>query len=68
MSAEIIANGNKITTDLPCSIYEFLERLNLMPKSGVVELNQEAVSPSQFIDIQLKDGDKMEIVKIVAGG
>ena len=68
MTAEIIANGKTVTTDLPCSIHQFLERLNMMPKSVVVELNGEAVSPSQFVDIQLKDDDKMEIVKIVAGG
>jgi thiamine biosynthesis protein ThiS len=34
----------------------------------VVELNSEAVSPSEFSQRKLKSGDQLEIVKIVAGG
>jgi thiamine biosynthesis protein ThiS len=34
----------------------------------VVEHNGEAVAPSEFSGRQLKAGDRLEIVKIVAGG
>jgi thiamine biosynthesis protein ThiS len=34
----------------------------------VVEHNGEAVAPSEFKTRQLKAGDRLEIVKIVAGG
>jgi len=40
----------------------------MLPRSVVVELNGKAVSPSEFCDLQLNEGDSMEIVKIVAGG
>jgi len=34
----------------------------------VVEHNGEAVAPSEFACRQLQAGDRLEIVKIVAGG
>jgi len=64
----IIANGKPVTTQLPCSIEEFLLAQNLLPRSVVVEHNGNAVAPSEFFKRQLNAGDKLEIVKIVAGG
>jgi len=64
----VIANGEKIETELPCSIEQFLVRQQLLPKSVVVEHNGEAVAPSEFAGRQLKAGDRIEIVRIVAGG
>ena len=68
MNASIIANGNAIEASLPCSIEQFLVAQNLLPRSVVVEHNGEAVAPSEFSRRQLKAGDRLEIVKIVAGG
>ena len=65
---EVIANGEKIAAQLPCSIEEFLVAQNLLPRSVVVEHNGEAVAPSEFSRRQLSAGDRLEIVKIVAGG
>ena len=68
MKASIIANGNSIEASLPCSLEQFLVAQNLLPRSVVVEHNGEAVAPSEFSRRQLKAGDRLEIVKIVAGG
>jgi len=65
---EIIANGKAIEAKLPCSLEEFLVAQQLLPRSVVVEHNGEAVAPSEFAGRLLKAGDKLEIVKIVAGG
>lgn len=65
---EIIANGKPIAAKLPCSIEEFLVAQKLLPRSVVVEHNGEAVAPSEFSGRMLQAGDKLEIVKIVAGG
>ena len=65
---EVIANGKKIAASLPCSIEDFLVAQNLLPRSVVVEHNGEAVAPSEFSRRQLGAGDRLEIVKIVAGG
>ena len=53
---------------LPCSLEEFLVTQQLLPRSVVVELNGEAVAPSEFAGRQVRAGDRLEIVKIVAGG
>ena len=53
---------------MPCSIEEFLVSQQLLPRSVVVEHNGEAVAPSEFGRRQLRAGDRLEIVKIVAGG
>jgi sulfur carrier protein len=66
--AFITANGKPVAAQLPCSIDEFLVAQKLLPRSVVVEHNGEAVTPSEFSRRQLNAGDKLEIVKIVAGG
>jgi sulfur carrier protein len=64
----VIANGRRVAAALPCSIEEFLVTQNLPPRSVVVEHNGEAVAPSEFSARRLHAGDRLEIVKIVAGG
>ncbi len=64
----IIANGQELPVALPCSIEAFLIAQKLPPRSVVVEHNGEAVAPSEFPTRQLRAGDRLEIVKIVAGG
>ena len=66
--AALTANGKPIEAKLPCSLEEFLVAQQLLPRSVVVEHNGEAVAPSEFSHRQLKVGDRLEIVKIVAGG
>jgi thiamine biosynthesis protein ThiS len=66
--SHVIANGNPVEAALPCSLEEFLVAQQLLPRSVVVEHNGEAVAPSEFSRRQLQSGDRLEIVKIVAGG
>jgi thiamine biosynthesis protein ThiS len=66
--SQVTANGKNIEAKLPSSIEEFLVAQKLLPRSVVVEHNGEAIAPSEFCDRQLKAGDRLEIVKIVAGG
>ncbi len=65
---QIIANGQETNAELPCSIEQFLIAQGLLPRSVVVEHNGEAVSPSTFPSRELRAGDHLEIVRIVAGG
>jgi thiamine biosynthesis protein ThiS len=66
--AFVIANGRQIAAPLPCSIEQFLLLQKLPVRSVVVEHNGDAVTPSEFNGRQLAHGDRLEIVKIVAGG
>jgi thiamine biosynthesis protein ThiS len=67
-AAEVTANGQKVALDLPCSLEQFLTARGLPPRSVVVELNGQAVAPSEFSHRSLSAGDRLEIVRIVAGG
>jgi thiamine biosynthesis protein ThiS len=64
----VTANGKKVQAEVPCSIEAFLNGQNFLPRSVVVELNGEAVAPSEFSTRMVTAGDKLEIVQIVAGG
>ena len=67
-TGSVIANGNAVEVAVPCSIEAFLIARGLLPRSVVVEHNGEAVAPSQFGKREIRQGDRLEIVKIVAGG
>ena len=66
--AFVVANGQPIESRLPCTIEAFLLSQKLLPRSVVVEHNGEAVAPSEFAHRKLQAGDRLELVKIVAGG
>ncbi len=68
MNGTIIANGEGRPAELPCSIEQFLIAQGLPPRSVVVEHNGQAVAPSEFAGRELQDRDRLEIVRIVAGG
>ena len=64
----VIANGRPVAAALPCSLEAFLVAQGLLPRSVVVEHNGEAVAPSEFAQRPVRAGDRLEIVRIVAGG
>ncbi len=68
MKAMVVANGKETETELPSTIERFVQSQGLLPRSVVVELNGQAVAPSEFGRRELRAGDRLEIVRIVAGG
>jgi sulfur carrier protein len=66
--AQIIANGQPVEAQVPSTLEQFLKAHGFHPRSVVVEHNGEAVAPSEFAARPLAAGDRLEIVKIVAGG
>lgn len=50
------------------SLPELIERLQLGGQPLVVELNGQALLGREHQGIRLTDGDRIEIVRIVAGG
>lgn len=68
MNGRVIANGKPVNADLPCNLEKFLTEQKLFPRSVVVELNGEAVAPSEFSVRQVRADDHLEIVSVVAGG
>ena len=64
----VVANGEMKEISLPCLLVEFLVSQGLRPASVVVERNGEALAHSDFAKVELADGDRLEIVQVVAGG
>ncbi|HRI14478.1 MAG TPA: sulfur carrier protein ThiS [Verrucomicrobiota bacterium] len=64
----VIANGRRVPAEFPCTLEQFLIRQELLPRSVVVEHNGDAVAPSEFARRELRPDDRLEIVRIVAGG
>lgn len=64
----VVANGRRVEVALPCTLEQFLQAQNLPPRSVVVEHNGQAVPPSEFGRRMLAAGDRLEIVRVVAGG
>lgn len=65
---EILLNGKKHSANEGEILENFVKSLGLNPKRCVVEINGKAYSFKNFQSKILKDGDSLEIMKIVAGG
>jgi len=49
-------------------VAQLVEQLGMQGDRVAVELNRQIVPRSQWADITLKDGDRLEIVHFVGGG
>ena len=45
-----------------------IEHLGYQPQLVVVELNGSIITPQEWINTKIKDGDCLEVVTIVGGG
>jgi sulfur carrier protein len=64
----IILNGKKRNVNEQCSIADLLKELGQGGTRLVVELNAMIINKDQLSSIVLKDGDVLEIVRLVGGG
>jgi len=62
------ANGEDCEIAFGTSLPEFLKSRGQALQRVVVELNGNALSPLEAKGVILNNGDKLEIVRIVAGG
>lgn len=67
-SISIRANGEAFSVPADCTLQAFVEGQGLSLKRVVVELNGAPLSPSEAAAAVLREGDRLEIVRIVAGG
>lgn len=67
----LIVNGVPRTLDglaSPSTLTTVIERLELRPNRVAVELNSEIAPRTQWPELAIKDGDRVEIVHFVGGG
>ena len=64
----LCVNGQSREFPQPLNVEQLLEQLELKPERVVVELNREILTADKYADIQLKDGDTLELIQFVGGG
>ena len=64
---EVILNGDPLTIDQTCTIENLIKHLQLDGKFAI-EINQNIIPRSEFLNTKLRAGDKIEIVQAIGGG
>ncbi len=64
----LIVNGELRNLPGPAKITDLLTHLGLDPRMVVVEVNREIVRRPRLPEVDLKDGDMVELVHFVGGG
>lgn len=66
---EIILNGKKHNLEKsPVQVADFVAKLDIGDAPVLVELNGEAVLTREFDERSIKEGDTVEVIRMVAGG
>ena len=65
---KLTLNGEDREVEGVNSVASLLETLGLSAVPVLVEHNGTALYPREFPDSVLKDGDRLEIIRVVAGG
>jgi sulfur carrier protein len=64
----VVANGKPRALPDGATIAEFLDGLGWKPEWVVVEHNGEPLARDRYRAVRLRDGDRLEVVRAVAGG
>ena len=64
----LCVNGQNRDYPAALNVEQLLATLELNRDQVVVELNREILIADKYVDIQLKDGDTLEIIQFVGGG
>ena len=65
---KIMVNGKQMTVNLKYSLKNLIEKLKMPITKIAIELNREIVNKKNINKINLKNGDKVEIVHFIGGG
>jgi len=61
-------NGKDFEIGSGTTLSRLLETIGIKPQGIAVELNLEVVPKSKYKETPLRDGDRIEIVRMVGGG
>jgi thiamine biosynthesis protein ThiS len=65
---QVVANGKPFEIDSGVSVADFIRGRGLDPQFVVVEHNGEALERRRYDEVTLAEGDRLELVRAVAGG
>ena len=61
-------NGKNVELEGPTPLLEYLEKLGVNPRAVAVEHNGEILERAAYAGVTLREGDRVEIVRMVGGG
>ena len=61
-------NGKNVELEAPTRLLEYLEKLGVNPRAVAVEHNGEILERAAYAGVTLREGDRVEIVRMVGGG
>jgi sulfur carrier protein len=61
-------NGKPVELDGPTALPDYLGKLGVDPRTVAVEHNGEIIERSAYATVTLREGDRVEIVRMVGGG
>ncbi len=64
---EVLLNGDPYSIDQTCTIANLISILELEGKFAI-EINQNIIPRSEYLNTQLHAGDNIEIVQAIGGG
>jgi len=67
-NVRIALNGEARSFPAPLGLLGLLAALGLEPRTVAVERNRQIVPRDEFGSLELQDGDRLEIVRLVGGG
>jgi sulfur carrier protein len=65
---DFLLNGEPRSSERALSIQDLLEQNDLLGKRVAVAVNADVVPRSSFASVQIRPGDKVEILHAVGGG
>jgi sulfur carrier protein len=64
----VLANGKPYEVTAETTVASFIRARELDPRWVVVELNGEPLERARYDEVKLSEGDRLELVRAVAGG
>ena len=64
----ILLNGEQTDSRGAVNVAELVERYQMSPQAILIEHNGIALHPREWLQRSLAEGDRIEIVRVVAGG
>ena len=61
-------NGKNVELEGPTPLLEYLDKLGVNPRAVAVEHNGEILERAAYAGVTLREGDRVEIVRMVGGG
>lgn len=65
---KLTVNGIERIFDDRITLDEMLKKLNLDTRGIIIDRNMEVVCRSEYDSLMLKEGDRIELIRLVGGG